>query len=126
MLRRLTIAFGLLFLTGCSIGFSAVAPQSHFTFPNSNVVPIGEAHGSNSKLCGLLFVVWGAPDGDDQQRALNQALSQSGGDLLINVRTDAKTFMVPYLFATCSTHVSGTAVKMEIGEQDLSAMPGQY
>ena len=110
---------------GCSFGASSQSPMSHFAFPNSNVVPLGSARGSASKLCGLLFVTWGSPDADDQEHATREALEASGGDLLINVRTDSKVFFVPMLISICTTKVRGTACKMEVGRQQLSAMnPG--
>jgi Cys-rich repeat protein len=115
----------LVTLAGCTFGQSAQSPQSHFAFPNSNVVPLGAAHGSATKLCGLLFIVWGSPDADDQELATQRALETSSGDLLINVRTDSSLFAVPYLFAICKTSVRGTAARMEVGRQVLLPMnPG--
>jgi hypothetical protein len=117
----LALAAGFAVAYGCSFGFASLAPQSHFAFPNSNVIPLGHAEGSKSKLCGLLFINWGSPDGDDQEEATREALEQAHGDILINVRTEASTFMIPYLFAICSTKVQGTAAKMEVGRQQLTA-----
>jgi hypothetical protein len=112
-------------LSGCMQGSASQSPMSHFAFPNSNVIPIGPAEGSKSKLCGILFVNWGAPDADDQDNATREALEQTSGDLLINVRTDSKIFSIPMLFSICSTKVRGTSCKMEVGRQELSAMnPG--
>jgi hypothetical protein len=117
----------ILSLAGCSFGSASISPMSHFAFPNSNVIPIGEAKGSHTRLCGLLIINWGSPDGDDQQIAIEEALEETGGDILINVRTDSQLFMIPYLFALCITSVRGTAAKMEIGRQQLDAFttPGQ-
>jgi hypothetical protein len=109
-------------LSGCTIGQSSQSPQSHFAFPNSNVIPLGEAQGSATKLCGLLFVDWGSPDADDQDLATQRALEKSQGDLLINVRTDSSLFTVPMLFAICKTRVRGTSARMEVGRQILVPM----
>jgi len=109
-------------LLGCTLGSSSQSPQSHFAFPNSNVVPLAEATGSNSRLCGLLLVTWGSPNGEDQDKATRDALESGNGDILINVRTESSLFFVPYLFAICTTKVRGTAAKMEVGRQQLGAM----
>lgn len=108
---------------GCTLGSASQSPQSHFTFPNSNVIPLKEARGSSSKLCGLLGITPGAPDAEDQEAATREALDRSGGDLLINVRTDTRIFNA-FLFAICTTKVRGTAAKMEVGRQQLSPMSG--
>ncbi len=115
-------AAGAWAVCGCSIGSAQQSPQSHFAFPNSNVIPLGPAEGTASKLCGILFINFGSPDAQDQEDATQQALSKANGDLLINVRTDSKLFMVPMLFATCSTTVRGTAARMEVGRQALGAV----
>ena len=57
---------------GCSFGSASISPSSHFAFPNSNVIPIGSASGSKTRLCGILFVQWGSPDGDDQEAATQE------------------------------------------------------
>ena len=111
----------LVLSTGCSFGAASISPSSHFAFPNSNVIPIGSASGSKTRLCGILFVNWGSPDGDDQEAATQRALKKSGGDILINVRTDSQIFSIPMLFSLCITKVQGTAAKMEVGRQQLDA-----
>jgi hypothetical protein len=117
------LATALLYLlcTGCSFGAASISPSSHFAFPNSNVIPIGSASGKKTRLCGILFIQWGSPDGDDQEAATQRALKESGGDILINVRTDSQIFFIPYLFSLCITKVQGTAAKMEVGRQQLDA-----
>ena len=119
--RLIAIGVILIITTGCSIGSSSAGSASHFVYPNSNVTPIGEAKGEVSKLCGILFVNFGSPTGADQQKAIDQALQTSGGDVLINLRTDSKVFLVPMLFSMCSVNVTGTAARMEVGKQALSA-----
>lgn len=124
---RLTVCtLVLIICVGCKIGSGAQrVVQSHFAYPNSNVIPIGTAQGSKSRLCGLLFINWGAPDYDDMDQAINRALTSTGGDLLINMRTDQKIFTIPFLFTVCITNVSGTAAKMEIGRQRLEKVRTQ-
>lgn len=115
-------AIAVIGLSGCTVGNSAQSPQSHFAFPNSNVIPIGESQGSHSKLCGLLIFNFGSPSGADQDIATKEALEKAKGDILINVRTDSNTFFFPGLFTVCTTSVQGTAAKMEIGRQQLGPM----
>lgn len=104
--------------TGCAIGSSSQSPQSHFAFPNSNVIPLGQAQGKVSKLCGILIVQWDFPNADMQEQATQQALQKANADSLINVRTDSDTFNA-FLFSMCSVSVRGTAARMEVGRQVL-------
>ena len=117
--RFLAAAFVLLFQTGCAIGSASLSPQSHYAYPNSNVKPFAQAQGSTSRLCGVLFVNWGSPTGEDTQKAIQQALQRSGGDLLINMKVEASTFMVPMIFSQCRVEVTGTAATMTVGRQYL-------
>src|SRR3972149_4073290 len=112
-------------LIGCVLPSTAVmVPSSKFVYPNSNVIPVGEVSGSKRKLCGLLFINWGAPDGDDQLRASENALEEmQGADLVIDMRVSSSIFVFPGLFSICSTSVQGTAAKMEVGRQILTGKP---
>jgi len=119
MIRFSVIAIGL---SGCVFASASQSPQSHFVFPNSNVIPLSESEGSTSKLCGLLIVQFAGPDADDQETATREALAKSNGDVLINVRTSTK--MINFGVATiCTTTVQGTAAKMEVGRQVLTGAP---
>ncbi|MBS2017708.1 MAG: hypothetical protein JST00_32820 [Deltaproteobacteria bacterium] len=122
-LRALTpVSLAVTLLSGCTLGSSSQSPQSHFAYPNSNVIPMGEARGSHSRLCGLLIFNWGAPDGDDQEAATKEALERANADILINVRTDSAQQIIPMLINICKVSVRGTAAKMEVGRQQLSAI----
>ena len=110
-----------------SIGGGVVA-QSHFTYPNSNVIPIGKVKGS-ARASGTLQSF---PNiGDTINRAMKQAIgSKSGADLLLNIiqsgtittysttgmRNDEFFYDVRYELEVV---VEGTAAKMEVGRQNL-------
>jgi len=117
---RILVSLTLLtFVVSCSFGAASIIPQTHFAYPNSNVVPLGHAEGKASKLCGIFFITWGSPDGDLAMRAVQKALASKGGDLMIDARFDSKSFFIPYIVTICSVSVSGTAAKMEVGRQEL-------
>ena len=113
--------------TKTSIG-GFVMPQSHFTYPNSNVVPLGKARGSstaagdNNTFPNISAAI---------KRAMDQAIaSKSGANLLINAVSagtlttrmisgtkDGKFFLnVDYQLEMI---VEGTAAKMTVGLQNL-------
>ena len=122
-LGRLAVGLSAVSLASCGFGASSQSPSSHFVYPNSNVIPLGAAEGTTRRLCGILFVNWGTPDADDQDSATRDALEASGGDLIINVRTDTTLFFA-WFFSLCTTHVRGIAAKMEIGRQQLGPGSG--
>ena len=107
---------------GCVIpAGSTRIPQSHFVYPNSNVTAVGEqATGQRKKLCGLLVFSWNGFKPEVTEEAYDQALRNSGGDLLINASENRSTFWFPYLFMVCTTKVIGTPARMEVGLQHLS------
>ncbi len=92
--------------------------QSHFTYPNSNVKPLGHATGEASTTSLM-------PDFNDpnlESEAISNALSSRGGDVLINYNERQLVTMVPLLVITIYTttvQVEGTAAKMTVGEQNL-------
>jgi len=110
--------------TGCFVNASAsVISSSKFVYPNSNVTPLTETSGSHAKLCGFI-ITWGGPDADDIAAASREAIAKvQGADLLIDAHADNFMMSGPIypLFSYCSVHVNGTAAKMEVGKQDLTA-----
>ena len=126
--RKLTLAQGvallssviLLSATSACTMFDTSFPfsQSHFTYPNSNVKPIGHATGEASTTSL-------SPDFNDpnlEEQAISNALSSRGGDLLINYNERQYITMIPLVIFniyTTTVQVDGTAVKMTVGEQNL-------
>ncbi len=112
-----------LLVVACSLpAGSSRINSSHFVYPNSNVTPIGQpgnAEGSKSKLCGFLFFMWNGFAPEVTEKAYIRVLEKSGGDILINANESRSTFLIPSLFATCTTSVKGTAAKMQMGAQEL-------
>jgi hypothetical protein len=116
-----TFLLSILVVTILTIGctqhfFTAFRPQSHFDYPNSNVIPLGRVTGeaSYTTIFSMPFA-----DSDLIKAAIKDALQKKpGADMLINYmefqdRTDV--FIVHIL----TVRVEGTAVKMEIGKQKL-------
>jgi len=104
---------------GCTLSSSTgISPTSHFVYPNSNITAASEVTGVHTAVCGVFVFSWGPP-ANAADIALNNALSKSSADLLINARITSKitNFM---LFSQCTTSVTGTAANMEVGKLDIS------
>jgi hypothetical protein len=102
--------------SGCSTKFGDFAEQTHFSFPNSNVKPLGHVEASKVKWG---FVIPPSLTADDVREMINEALAQkAGADLVINYKTDTKVTGIPFVYKLTMT-LSGTAVSMEVGEQEL-------
>lgn len=110
----------LLTFSACAIANTAAfVPQSHFDFPNSNIIPIGPAKGEATNF--RIFVPSNV-DADLEETAYQRALQQTGGDLLIDVYKTSVTRMLSLLYFQIywtTLEVDGTAAKMEIGKQKL-------
>lgn len=106
-------------LAGCTVGSGvALKPQSHFSYPNSNVTPLGRVTGEAS-TSGLLPVTY---DADLEEEAIQTALKEKGGDILIDYIATTTITAFPLLIITVYTttvRVDGTAAKMTIGRQQL-------
>ena len=108
---------------GCTIGTGAtLQPQSHFAFPNSNVIPLGKVHGKATTVSFFPSPM----DADLQEQAVQNALRQKGGDILIDYTYSYKivSWIIPIY--TTTIKVDGTACKIEIGEQELGAFEKYY
>lgn len=122
--KRYGIFAGLLLsmagaLVGCTVGSGAYQrPQSHFDFPNSNVIPLGQAHAEASVTSILMPRIM---DADLQEQVVQNALKESGGDILIDATYYFKVIQIPFILPiyTTTLKVDGTSCKMEIGKKVL-------
>jgi hypothetical protein len=111
-------------LGGCMLpGSSQTVPSSAFVFPNSNVYPLERVTGQSTRMCGVLFFTFGVPGGEDIERAQQNALRFSKGDMIINMRSSSSMMMIPMIASFCNATVEGTAARMEVGRQDITAAP---
>jgi len=128
------IALSLSILTGCQnmrvkedvstapIG-GYILPQTHYTYPNSNVTPLGPVKG-RAMATGTLHDFPNISKAIND--AINKAIRKSGGDLLINTtvggnlntysKFEGGKLKIRY---EAFVEVQGTAAKMEIGKQKL-------
>lgn len=128
-IMRFTKGIGILLclafaVAGCTVGSGALLqPQSHFDFPNSNVIPLGKVHGEATAVSFFPSPM----DADLQEQAVQSALKQKGGDILIDYTYSYKivSLMIIPIYTT-TIRVDGTACKMEIGEQELDAFEKHY
>lgn len=128
-------AFALTFLGACGGGAGGSRTQvtksvstlrmsqSHFTFPNSNVIPLGTGKGT-AKVHGDIY---NFPDvGSATTNAMEQAIKSKGGDLMINVMINTVTTTTTVISGgdfsisfDVDITVQGTVAKMEVGKQML-------
>src|SRR5262245_14596608 len=118
--RSATILLLVLFSLGspgCQVAqFTKLGPQTHFDFPNSNVVPLGPVKAKVDGP-GSVFAFPGF-SGDSDAQIYNAALSQVAGASLITdyIRT-YKVYTFPLLPVYWTTlEIEGTAAKMEVGK----------
>lgn len=108
--------FSLCIITGCSIKAGGFNSETHFSFPNSNVTPLGQVKSTLSRWSFFASPV----EGDDALNLVNEAIAQKpGADLMLNYILDTKITIFPPLIYKTEMVVEGTAAKMEIGEQEL-------
>jgi|tagenome__1003787_1003787.scaffolds.fasta_scaffold19125885_2 hypothetical protein len=98
-------------------------PQSNFTLPNSNLVPMGHVKGTVNATYVYPIQSPVIPDARMQREAYAKALQGSGGDLIIDGDYVVRTTLISLIFLqvyTVEGTVEGTAVKVaEIGERPL-------
>jgi hypothetical protein len=97
--------------------FREFSPQSHFDYPNSNVIPLGKVVGEASRTA-----IFGRPDEDSslQKEAIQNALSsKSEADILINFMVFDKRTDLFFIIHTLTRRVEGTAAKVIIGSKNV-------
>jgi len=104
-------------LNGCTkTYFTGLSPQSHFDFPNSNVIPLGRVVGESSRTA-----IFAIPDEDSdliEEAVMNALKQKAGANILINYMTFKQRTEILFI-STLTLRVEGTACKMEIGTQKL-------
>lgn len=117
---KITFFFSLIStLSGCSITTGNYGINSHFAYPNSNIVPLGHVKASTSKI-GI--VIPPDFDGEDIILLTQEAIRQrSGADLLINYNLDTKITSFPFI-SKMEITIEGTAAKMEVGSKELKSL----
>lgn len=114
---RITVVLLISASLGCSMKFGMFIPNTKYAYPNSNVQALGHVEGSSTRL-GF----FGAPPVSKEMldEAVNNALQKKGGDMLINIKMQSNTLLIPPIPVGWTTlTVSGTAAKMTIGKQEL-------
>lgn len=119
MKRISTIFIILVFFVcaGCSLTMGKFDTNTHFAYPNSNITPLGQVKVATNKSSILIppFIAY-----DDVKELINKGLAQKpGADLIINYKVDTTVTSYLGLFYTLEVTLEGTAVKMEVGKQEL-------
>jgi hypothetical protein len=89
--------------------------QSRYTFPNSNIKPIGHVSAEATKYTLLTPSI---SDPDMEEEVLRTAITQRGGDMLIDAEYYWNSF--GYLIYWNKVHVDGQAAMIDLGLQDVS------
>jgi hypothetical protein len=107
---------GLLATSACSgPSLYSPLPQSNFAYPNSDVTPMSHVVGSAKRSYFMPFQTPEFSDATMRREAYADALSKSGGDLIIDGDYTVKTTMIPILIGelfTVEARVEGTAARM--------------
>ena len=113
----LTLALSLLLMAGCTYSFGVRSNNLEFVYPKSNVTPMGEVSASDSETTFLSPKVF---DANEINAIVQKALAEKGGDVLLNAVITYKLTMMPIIpLMTTEVHITGTAAKMTVGEQNL-------
>lgn len=108
-------------ITGCTMRTgSYIKPQSHFDYPNSNLIPQGQVSATVSKTLWGPYGILEVTSPVLEEEVINKALAQKGGDVMTNYCIEYKVKMIiPGLISTVEIKVTGTSNKMEVGKQQL-------
>jgi hypothetical protein len=121
----ISICLAMFAISGCSTKMGAIGDKSHFTYPNSNVEPLGNVSVQISKT-GIIFPK--SFEKEDVREMFSKALSQkAGADLLINYKLDTKftSWVILPVYTTTMT-IEGTAAKMTVGKKELLELKSAY
>jgi hypothetical protein len=122
LILLLIIASSVGLLAGCIVEGGRFSPESHFSFPNSTVVPLGQVKATRSRWS----VLTPSLSGDDALELMREALAQkAGADLIIDYVLDTTTTIFPPFIYKTDMVFEGTAVKMTIGRQELQSILNQ-
>lgn len=101
---------------GCTYNAGSYGINSHFSYPNSNVTPMGQVKATLSKMS--FFISPSFEDGEIIQLTEEAIAQEAGADLLLNysLDTEVTSFMI---VTTVDLTISGTAAKMNVGSQEL-------
>tara|TARA_B100000315_G_C14414054_1_gene512382 strand:- start:240 stop:599 length:360 start_codon:yes stop_codon:yes gene_type:complete len=114
--KVIIVVVAQLIVTGCTaFGEVRQVKQTHFNFPNSNVISLsGKVQGEASSV-GLM-PSW---SGKLMRAAVENALKGSEADLIVNATYTKTATSILNIFWSNKIHVEGTPAKAEIGMQKL-------
>lgn len=116
-MRMFFILF-VMFLSGCSsVTTGSFSPSTHFTYPNSNVTPMGYVHVTVEEDSFLSIPTLTK---EKILKLLDDALVQKpGADMITDYSIDTtyKTFFL--IYNKQILNLEGTAVKMVVGKKEL-------
>lgn len=91
--------------------------KSQFIYPNSNVTPLGPVTYSATKTSFFVPPHWKI---EDTKAAYRNALAKApGATALVDYKEDT-TYTSILFFNSTTYSLEGTAIKMEVGKQDIS------
>ena len=99
---------------GCTSKMGSFSDETHFSYPNSNVKPLGKVSVSITKSS---FFIPPILTSQDARKLMHEALRQeAGADMIINYSIDTQYTSI-FFYHKSTTILEGTAVTMEIGKQ---------
>ena len=115
-MRLLIVGFVSALLLGCSMTSGSFSPSTNFTYPNSDVTPLGHVHVTAKEGA---FLVAPVLTKEKIVKLLDDALGQKpGADMIVNYSIDTTYTIYPF-YTTQEISLDGTAVKMQVGQKEL-------
>ncbi len=107
---------------GCSMTRGTFEPSTHFAYPNSNVQPLGHVSGIVKEGS---FIIPPELTKEKALKLISDTLAQKpGADMVVNYRLDTTYTVYPFyslpLYIVQEIKLEGTAVKMQVGEQEIA------
>lgn len=114
------IFFCVVLVSGCTTTKGSFNPSTHFTYPNSNIAPLGYVSAS---VKDQGFILPPKVDKEKIAKLMEDALAQKpGADMIINYKIDTTYTQIPIPIFTIffqTIKLEGTAAKMTVGKQEL-------
>lgn len=116
----LVVIFTVSCLVGCqTFQDISMGPQTHFDYPNSNIVPLGPVKAKTSGETQVLFFGDLFPKSENYDKVYNTALSKVNGANLITDYVLKRNYYNAVLVNWTEYEIEGTANKMVRGQQEL-------
>lgn len=119
MMRSRTMVLGVALLAAaCTMKGGDLDTNNRYTFPNSNVAPLGYVSAEVTKTD---FFWSSGADREMRDQVLRAALAQKHADMIIDYKWTTEVTAYPLFITTTRLRLDGTAASADLGGQDVNA-----